>query len=206
MTDVYYTIQGAGESQYKEKMSRFLSFAIPVSSTEEARQEVKNFQNRFHDARHVCWAYMLGPDRLEWQLNDNGEPSGTAGKPILGQINSFGVTDVLVIVVRYFGGIKLGTSGLIAAYREAARLALEEAGKKEMRKMSTIKLTFPYIGADGVMRLMKGSDVNIVERTFDNTCGMTVEFPESLKEEIVGRLLKIDGVSILEGEDVENGV
>lgn len=206
MTDVYYTIQGAGESQYKEKMSRFLSFAIPVSSAEEARQEVKNFQNRFHDARHVCWAYMLGPDRLEWQLNDNGEPSGTAGKPILGQINSFGVTDVLVIVVRYFGGIKLGTSGLIAAYREAARLALEEAGKKEMRKMSTIKLTFPYIGADGVMRLMKGSDVNIVERTFDNTCGMTVEFPESLKEEIVGRLLKIDGVSILEGEDVENGV
>lgn len=206
MTDVYYTIQGAGESQYKEKMSRFLSFAIPVSSAEEARQEVKNFQNRFHDARHVCWAYMLGPDRLEWQLNDNGEPSGTAGKPILGQINSFGVTDVLVIVVRYFGGIKLGTSGLIAAYREAARQALEEAGKKEMRKMSTIKLTFPYIGADGVMRLMKGSDVNIVERTFDNTCGMTVEFPESLKEEIVGRLLKIDGVSILEGEDVENGV
>lgn len=206
MTDVYYTIQGAGESQYKEKMSRFLSFAIPVSSAEEARQEVKNFQNRFHDARHVCWAYMLGPDRLEWQLNDNGEPSGTAGKPILGQINSFGVTDVLVIVVRYFGGVKLGTSGLIAAYREAARLALEEAGKKEMRKMSTIKLTFPYIGADGVMRLMKGSDVNIVERTFDNTCGMTVEFPESLKEEIVGRLLKIDGVSILEGEDAENGV
>lgn len=206
MTDVYYTIQGAGESQYKEKMSRFLSFAIPVSSAEEARQEVKNFQNRFHDARHVCWAYMLGPDRLEWQLNDNGEPSGTAGKPILGQINSFGVTDVLVIVVRYFGGIKLGTSGLIAAYREAARLALEEAGKKEMRKMSIIKLTFPYIGADGVMRLMKGSDVNIVERTFDNTCGMTVEFPESLKEEIVGRLLKIDGVSILEGEDAENGV
>lgn len=206
MTDVYYTIQGAGESQYKEKMSRFLSFAIPVSSAEVARQEVKNFQNRFHDARHVCWAYMLGPDRLEWQLNDNGEPSGTAGKPILGQINSFGVTDVLVIVVRYFGGIKLGTSGLIAAYREAARLALEEAGKKEMRKMSIIKLTFPYIGADGVMRLMKWSDVNIVERTFDNTCGMTVEFPESLKEEIVGRLLKIDGVSILEGEDAENGV
>lgn len=206
MTDVYYTIQGAGESQYKEKMSRFLSFAIPVSSAEEARQEVKNFQNRFHDARHVCWAYMLGPDRLDWQLNDNGEPSGTAGKPILGQINSFGVTDVLVIVVRYFGGIKLGTSGLIAAYREAARLALEEAGKKEMHKMSTIKLTFPYIGADGVMRLMKGSDVNIVERTFDNTCGMTVEFPESMKEEIVGRLLKIDGVSILEGEDAENGV
>lgn len=153
MSDIYYTIEGAGESQYKEKMSRFLSFAIPVSDAEEAKGEVKRFQNRFHDARHVCWAYMIGPDRLEWQLNDNGEPSGTAGKPILGQINSFELTNVLVIVVRYFGGIKLGTSGLISAYREAARLALEEAGKKELRKMSRLRIVFPYVGADGVMRL-----------------------------------------------------
>lgn len=127
--DKYYTIAGAGSSQYKEKMSRFLSFALPVSTAEECRQTVKDYQNKYHDARHVCWAYMLGADRKEWQLNDNGEPSGTAGKPILGQINSMELTDVLVIVVRYFGGIKLGTSGLIAAYREAARLALEEAGK-----------------------------------------------------------------------------
>lgn len=168
MSDIYYTIEGAGESQYKEKMSRFLSFAIPVSDAEEAKGEVKRFQNRFHDARHVCWAYMIGPDRLEWQLNDNGEPSGTAGKPILGQINSFELTNVLVIVVRYFGGIKLGTSGLISAYREAARLALEEAGKKELRKMSRLRIVFPYVGADGVMRLVKGNDINIVERTFDN--------------------------------------
>lgn len=198
MSDIYYTIKGAGESQYKEKMSRFLSFAIPVRDAEEAKAEVKRFQNRFHDARHVCWAYMIGPDRLEWQLNDNGEPSGTAGKPILGQINSFELTNVLVIVVRYFGGIKLGTSGLIAAYREAARLALEEAGKMELRKMVRINIVFPYVGAEGVMRLVKGNDVNILERTFDNTCGMTLEFPESLKEEIFGRLSKIDGVSIID--------
>ena len=189
MSDIYYTIKGAGESQYKEKMSRFLSFAIPVRDAEEAKGEVKRFQNRFHDARHVCWAYMIGPDRLEWQLNDNGEPSGTAGKPILGQINSFELTN---------GGIKLGTSGLIAAYREAARLALEEAGKIELRKMVRINIVFPYVGAEGVMRLVKGNDVNILERTFDNTCGMTLEFPESLKEEISGRLSKIDGVSIID--------
>lgn len=198
MTDVYYTIKGAGESQYKEKMSRFLSFAIPVADAEEAKGEVKRFQNRFHDARHVCWAYMIGPDRLEWQLNDNGEPSGTAGKPILGQINSFELTNVLVIVVRYFGGIKLGTSGLISAYREAARLALEEAGKMELRKMTRIKIVFPYVGAEGVMRLVKGNDVNILERTFDNTCGMTLEFPESMNEEIVSKLSKIDGVSVID--------
>ncbi len=198
MSDIYYTIKGAGESQYKEKMSRFLSFAIPVADAEAAKVEVKRFQNRFHDARHVCWAYMIGPDRKEWQLNDNGEPSGTAGKPILGQINSFELTNVLVIVVRYFGGIKLGTSGLIAAYREAARLALEEAGKMDLRKMVRLKIVFPYVGAEGVMRLVKGNDINILERTFDNTCGMTMEFPESMNDEIAGKLLKIDGVSIIE--------
>ncbi len=198
MSDIYYTIKGAGESQYKEKMSRFLSFAIPVSDPDEAKAEVKRFQNRFHDARHVCWAYMIGPERLEWQLNDNGEPSGTAGKPILGQINSFGLTDVLVIVVRYFGGIKLGTSGLIAAYREAARLALEAAGKIEMHKMVRIRIVFPYVGADGVMRLVKGNDVSILDRTFDNTCGMTLEIPESMQDKITGMLSKIDGVSIIE--------
>lgn len=197
MSDLYYTIKEAGESKYTEKMSRFLSFAIPVKTAEEAKAEVKAFQNRFHDARHVCWAYMIGPDRTEWQLNDNGEPSGTAGKPILGQINSLEVTDVLVIVVRYFGGIKLGTSGLISAYREAARLALEEAGKKELYKMSRICITFPYVGAEGVMRLIKGGEVNVLDRTFDNTCGMTLEVAESKRDELIARLQKIDGVSVV---------
>ncbi len=197
MSDLYYTIKEPGESKYTEKMSRFLSFAIPVSSAEDAKQEVKRYQNKFHDARHVCWAYMLGPERLEWQLNDNGEPSGTAGKPILGQINSFELTNVLVIVVRYFGGIKLGTSGLIAAYREAARLALEVAGRKELKKMVRISITFPYMGTEGVMRLIKGGEINVIKRNFDNTCGMTLEFPESIKDEITGKLENIDGVSIV---------
>lgn len=198
MSDIYYTIKEAGESKYTEKMSRFLSFAIPVKSADEAKAEVKAFQNRFHDARHVCWAYMIGPDRTEWQLNDNGEPSGTAGKPILGQINSFELTDVLVIVVRYFGGIKLGTSGLISAYREAARLALEASGKKELCKMTQIEITFPYVGAEGVMRLIKGGDVNVIDRIFDNTCGMILEVAESKRDELISRLRNLDGVSVTE--------
>ncbi len=194
--DLYYTVKGTGESRYTEKMSRFLAFVFPVTTAEEAREEIKKLQNKYHDARHVCWAYVVGPDGKEWQLNDNGEPSGTAGKPILGQIRSFGVTNVAIGVVRYFGGIKLGTSGLIAAYREAARLALEDAGRQEMRKLTQLRITFPYVGADGVMKVSKMEGVRVVERSFDNTCGMTLEFPEGMKDEITGRLAKIDGVSI----------
>lgn len=198
MTDIYYTIKEPGSSQYKEKMSRFLSFAIPVTSSEEAKAIVKQYQNEYHDARHVCWAYMIGPARQEWQLNDNGEPSGTAGKPILGQINSRELTNVLVIVVRYFGGIKLGTPGLIAAYREAASLALDEAGKKEMRKMVRLRVTFPYMSQDGVMKVSKRGDVGVIERTFDNVCTLVLEFPEGTKEEISGLLEKVEGVGIEE--------
>lgn len=194
--DIYYTISGAGSSKYTEKMSRFLSFAVPVKTADEARQAVKGFQNEYHDARHVCWAYMIGPERKEWQLNDNGEPSGTAGKPILGQINSFGVTDVLVVVVRYFGGIKLGTSGLISAYREAARLALDDAGITECRQMARIGLRFPYIVADSVMKVIKSPDIKIVSKEFDNLCHAVIEFPLDMKSEIVGRLSAAEGLEI----------
>ncbi len=194
--DIYYTIKETGESRYTEKMSRFLSFALPVGSAEEARAIVKQYQNEYHDARHVCWAYMLGPQRTEWQLNDNGEPSGTAGKPILGQINSLGLTDVLVIVVRYFGGIKLGTPGLIAAYREAARLALEAAGKKEMVEMALMRITFGYTSMEGVMRIVKGDGFEIKDRNFDNVCTLSLEVPQSRVEEIEEKLSKVGGVGI----------
>ena len=196
--DIYYTIKGAGESQYREKMSRFLSFALPVCSADEARQLIKDFQNRYHDARHVCWAYMLGPERAEWQVNDNGEPSGTAGRPILGQINSRGLTDVLVVVVRYFGGIKLGTSGLIAAYREAASLALDEAGIKEMRRKRRIRVTFGYETADRVMRVVKSPDVDVISKRFDNLCSVEIEFPLDAAPEIVGKLFSVEGSFIEE--------
>lgn len=194
--DRYFTIAGAGSSQTKEKMSRFLAFARPVATADEARALVKAYQNEYHDARHVCWAYMLGPDRAEWQLNDNGEPSGTAGKPILGQINSKGLTDVLVVVVRYFGGIKLGTPGLIAAYREAARTALEDAGVKECRQMQRISFSFQYENADKVMRLLKQPDVTVVEKVFDNMCRATVEVPLDLGAPLLSRLTSVEGVVV----------
>lgn len=174
----------------REKMSRFLSFAIPVKTPEEAAQKIKEFQNRFHDARHVCWAYMLGAGRDTWQLNDNGEPSGTAGKPILGQINSKGLTDVLVVVVRYFGGIKLGTSGLIVAYREAAREALENSEIMECHEMCDLRLEFQYEDMDGVMRIVKGRELEIIERQFDNICRMTLNVKEEDREEITDFLSK----------------
>ena len=198
MSDLYYTIAKEGSGIFKEKMSKFLSFAIKVENAEEAKSVVKQYQNDYHDARHVCWAYMIGADRKEWQLNDNGEPSGTAGKPILGQINSFGITNVIVLVVRYFGGIKLGTPGLIAAYREAARLAIEDAGVEEVHKKETIKVSFPYVSANEVMKVVKTEEIEVIERIFDNSCEMTLSFREDFAENIKGRLSKISGLSFLD--------
>lgn len=195
--DLYYHIAKAGEGQYREKMSRFLAFAVPVTDALEAREKIKEYQNAYHDARHVCWAYMLGPDMTEFQLNDNGEPSGTAGKPILGQIRSFGVTDVLVVVVRYFGGIKLGTSGLISAYRQAASLALEDAGRKEMHQMVEVKIEVPYISADGVMRIIKeDGEIEVLEREFNNLCTLRISVRADKVEEVLGRIGKVDGVMV----------
>lgn len=196
--DVYYHIEKEGEGKYTEKMSRFLSFAFPISSADEARNIVKELQNRFHDARHVCWAYMLGPEMAEFQLNDNGEPSGTAGKPILGQIRSHGVTDVVVAVVRYFGGIKLGTSGLISAYKEAASLALDDAGKKEMHKMTGVAIEVPYISADLVMRIIKeqGENVIVNSRDFNNVCTLNLSIREDTAPEILGKMKKAEGIMI----------
>lgn len=200
MADNYYVIQKEGHGIFKEKMSKFLSFAMMVHTAEEAKGWVKQFQNEYHDARHVCWAFMIGADKKEWQLNDNGEPSGTAGKPILGQINSFNLTDVLVIVVRYFGGIKLGTPGLIAAYREAARLALEDAGKKEEHKTEAIKIGFPYVSSNDVMKVVKSEELDVLERSFDNACEMTLRFRKDFADRIKKRLQNISGISILKEE------
>ncbi len=197
---MFLTIARSGEAVFREKMSRFLSFAIPVRSPEEAREAIALYTNEYHDARHVCWAYMTGAERSTWLSSDNGEPSGTAGKPILGQINSLGLTDVVVIVVRYFGGIKLGTSGLIAAYREAARLALEDAGTVEGREMTSLTVTFPYLAMNPVMTLVKGyaasEPVTIASQSFDNTCSLTLSLPLDLLAELSQRLDAISGTSL----------
>ncbi len=193
--DLYYVPEREGSGQLREKMSRFISFVRKVKSMDEARNIVKEYQNEYHDARHVCWAAMIGSERKEWLANDNGEPSGTAGKPILGQINSAELTDILVVVVRYFGGIKLGTPGLIAAYREAARLAIEDSGKKEMYQMQTLEISFPYMAADGVLKIVKGMGLEILERTFDNTCVMKIAVRKDLMGEASGKILSLSGVT-----------
>lgn len=194
--DTYYTLADATETVFTEKRSRFISFAIPVTTREQAREEVKRISKEYFDARHVCWAFMLGADRLDFLSSDNGEPSGTAGKPILGQINSFNLTDIVIIVVRYFGGIKLGTPGLIAAYREAARLAIEEGEIIECHKKETFTFTFPYLAMNDVMKVVKSSsELDIVSQIFDNSCSMTLSMRADIYPEITGRLLSLDGVS-----------
>lgn len=172
--DTYLTITAPASGRYTVKMSRFLSFAYPVTSEQEARDIIKRCQKDYHDARHVCWAYMLGYERNHYQSNDNGEPSGTAGKPILGQINSLGLTNVLVCVVRYFGGIKLGTGGLIDAYRTAARMALEEAPKEQQHASQDITITCSYINLNIVMSALKSLSPTILSQQFDNVCSIVI--------------------------------
>lgn len=197
MADTYLTLARPSEAIFREKMSKFLAFAHPASTVEEAKAVIAQYQKKYFDARHVCWAYMLGFERTDFQSNDNGEPSGTAGKPILGQINSFGLTDTVIVVVRYFGGIKLGTSGLIAAYREAARLSLEEAEIVERKVMKQIEFTFPYLSMNDVMRLVKQSNLEILSQQFDNACAMTLAVRADDYNTLTSRLRDIDGVSLL---------
>ncbi len=197
MADTYLTLARPSEAIFREKMSKFLAFAHPASTVEEAKAVIAQYQKKYFDARHVCWAYMLGFERTDFQSDDNGEPSGTAGKPILGQINSFGLTDTVIVVVRYFGGIKLGTSGLIAAYRETARLALEEAEIVERKVMKHISFTFPYLSMNDVMRLVKQSNLEILSQQFDNACAMTLAVRADDYDTLTSRLRDIDGVSLL---------
>ena len=148
MSDTFFTLRKPAEGIYKEKMSKFLSFAHPVTTVEEAKAVIAKYQKEYFDARHVCWAYMIGAERKTFMSNDNGEPSGTAGRPILGQINSFGLTNIVICVVRYFGGIKLGTGGLVRAYTGIAKEALKAADVAEVKDMevTTLEIQYTYHG------------------------------------------------------------
>ncbi len=198
MADFFKTIKDTSEGLYKEKMSKFISFAIPVSSSDEAKEIVKSYQKKYYDARHVCWAYMIGTDRSEFYSNDNGEPSGTAGKPILGQINSYELTNILIVVIRYFGGIKLGTSGLIVAYKAAAADAIENGEIIECHEQAQLSFNFPYLSMNSVMKLVKDTGVNIISQIFDNECSMIVETNADDIPPFRNRLIDIDGVEIPE--------
>ena len=195
MADRFFTIAAKSEAVFKEKMSKFLAFAVPVVTRDEAKAAVAGYAKKYHDARHVCWAFMLGADRLDFLSSDNGEPSGTAGKPILGQINSFGLTNVVIVVVRYFGGIKLGTSGLIAAYREAARLALAGAEIVEGFETTDLTATFSYIAMNDIMKVLKNSPAEIVSQNFDNAFTVVVRI-RSGEAGAIGARLSSAGASV----------
>ena len=190
MTDEYKTISGTSEGAYSELRSKFLAFAHPVTTVEEAMAVVEQYQKKFYDARHVCWAYMLGPEREVFRSNDNGEPSGTAGKPILGQINSFGLTDVVVMVVRYFGGVKLGTSGLIVAYRTAAAEALSNASIVVRTVDEDYTFSFEYPLMTAVMKVVREMDARIVSQTYDMDCSMTVSLRKGKMDELKEKVRK----------------
>ncbi len=198
--DVYKTIAAPAEGQVTEKRSKFLAFAFPVRTVEEVKELVDAYSKKYYDARHACYAYMLGHERLTFRANDNGEPSGTAGKPILGQINSNELTDILIIVVRYFGGVKLGTSGLIQAYKAAAAEAIAAATIVEKTVDEQIVISFEYVLMNSVMRIVKEEEPAIVSQSFDNDCQMTLSIRASRMPRLRERMEKIDGVRILATE------
>lgn len=178
--DEFLTITDTpAEGFYSEKRSKFLAFAFHVTSEEEVKQYVAEFRKKYYDARHVCWAYMLGVDRTDFRANDDGEPSSTAGKPILGQINKNELTDILIIVVRYYGGVNLGTSGLIVAYRTAAAEAIANAEVVSQFVEEEVVFDFPYIMMNDVMKIIKDMSPRIISQTYDNTCEMKLSIRKS---------------------------
>ena len=196
MDDSYKTIAARSEGLYTEKRSKFIAMAIPVRTLDEVKEHLTAINKQYYDARHACYAYVLGPERKDFRANDNGEPSGTAGRPILGQINSLELTDILLVVVRYFGGIKLGTSGLYAAYKEAAAEALKAAAIIEKTVDEDIAIRFEYPFMNEVMRIVKEEEPELVSQGFDNDCLMTLRIRRSLMPRLKARLEKVESLSI----------
>ena len=192
MTDEYKTItKTVGEGYYTEKRSKFLAFAHHVTNVDEVKEVVAEYRKKYYDARHVCYAYMLGAERIVFRANDDGEPSSTAGKPILGQINSNELTDILIVVVRYYGGVNLGTSGLIVAYREAAADAIAHATIEQRQVEEEVVYDFPYVMMNQVMKVVKDMNPRIIAQTYDNTCQIRLGIRKSLAEQLRSRLEKL---------------
>ena len=196
--DTYKTIAEPSEGIYTEKRSKFIAIALPVRTLDEIKAHLETYQKKYYDARHICWAYMLGHQRVDFRSNDNGEPSGTAGKPILGQINSFGLTNILIVVIRYFGGIKLGTSGLIVAYREAAVEAIRANEIIECLVEDDIRVAFEYPFLNDVMRIVKEDNVTIISQYFNLDCDMTLRVRRSAVDYLRSRLAKVESLRFLE--------
>ena len=198
LKDSYLTIAAPAEAIYKEKSSKFLTYAYPVHSEEEIRELLEVLYKRHFDATHHCYAWRMGPHGEQFRSNDDGEPSGTAGKPILGQLLSNSLTDCLIVVVRYFGGTKLGVSGLISAYKESAAAVIEEAEIIEKTVDRVFTIEFPYLVMNDVMRIIKDEQPNILSQEFDNLCTMQLSMRESRAETLLGKLRKVEGASIEE--------
>ena len=191
LNDEFKTLKTGGEGYYTDKRSKFLAFAHHVETVDEIKDLLAGYRKKYYDARHVCYAYMLGPERLEFRANDDGEPSSTAGKPILGQINSQELTDVLIVVVRYYGGVNLGTSGLIVAYREAAADAIAHAELETRQVDEVITYSFAYPLINEVMRIVKEMQPRILSQTYDNTCEIRLSIRKSEAQQLRSRLEKL---------------
>jgi uncharacterized YigZ family protein len=189
--DTYQTIASSSKGIYKEKGSKFIALAFPVSSEEDIKTHLAALRKEYHDARHHCYAYCLGYNKSAWRVNDDGEPSGTAGKPIFGQIQSMDLTNILIVVIRYFGGIKLGIPGLINAYRTAAREALGHASIVEQTVEEIHEICFEYPMMNDVMKILKEEHADILRQEFENTCKIRFSIRRSSGVKITSRLQKI---------------
>lgn len=196
MVDSYLTISQPGKAEYSEKRSKFLAFAFPVTNTDEVKNLVQQYEKEYYDARHVCYAYMLGAERTAFRAVDNGEPSGTAGKPILGQINSAELSDILIIVVRYFGGVKLGTSGLINAYKIAAAEAIQNCEVIERTVDDLIDVHFEYPLMNSVMRVVKEESPTVLGQSYEADCIAHLRIRRGLTERLKKRFEDIRGVTV----------
>ena len=195
-SDTYKTIEKEASGLFKDRGSRFIALAIPVSGQEEIKTRLEELRKEYHDARHHCYAWVLTPDRQAWRVNDDGEPSGTAGKPILGQINSRELTNIIVVVIRYFGGTLLGVSGLINAYRSAAADALDNAEIVERHLTETWLITFPYEAMNDVMRVLKEEGCSQSAHDYsDNMVSVEITFRAAASDTVAGRLGKIEGLT-----------
>lgn len=195
-SDTYKTISCESKGLFKDRGSRFIGIAIPVKSQEEIKIRLEELRKEYHDARHHCYSYVLSPDRQIWRANDDGEPSGTAGKPILGQINSNELTDILIVVIRYFGGILLGVSGLINAYKTAAADAIANATIIEKTITSVYKIIFPYLSMNDVMKVLKEEGTGQTGHSYGDECSIEISFRLSASERIMERLSKVEGIAI----------
>jgi uncharacterized YigZ family protein len=199
MKDTYRTIASDSEGIYRSKGSKFIALAQPVESEENIKSRLKELRKSYHDARHHCYAWRLGSDYSRYRVNDDGEPSGTAGKPIMGQIETYDLTNVLIVVVRYFGGTLLGVGGLIKAYREAAADALNKASIAERKVTARFKLEFGYLQLNAVMKIVKDYNLDFEEQRFDMDCSMVVRIWLRREKEVIAKLSLIDNCKLTPG-------